>query len=61
MIQLLHHATISHQQYLPEKNGIEIRDTPAENTPKKTIIEPKNVFHGSDNTAILEKIKVPLT
>ena len=45
----------------PRKNGIEIRDTPAENTPKEAIIEPKMPFMGPLITTILEKIKVPLT
>ena len=44
----------------PRKNRIEISDTPAENTPKETIIEPKMPFMGRFIT-ILEKIKVTLT
>ena len=31
----------------PRKNGIEIKDTRAENKPKEAIIEPKNAVHGS--------------
>ena len=41
----------------PRKNRIEISDTPAENTPKKTIIEPKNAVHRSYNNNNLEKDK----
>ena len=41
----------------PRKNKIEISDTPAENTPKKTIIEPKNAVHRSYNNNNLEKDK----
>ena len=39
----------------PRKNRIEINDTPTENTPKKTIIEPKNAVHRSYNNNNLEK------
>ena len=31
----------------PRKNRTEISDTPAENTPRETIIEPKNAVHAS--------------
>ena len=41
----------------PRKNRTEISDTPAENTPKKTIIEPKNAVHRSYNNNKLEKDK----
>ena len=41
----------------PRKNRIEISDTPAQNTPKETIIEPKNAVHGSYNNNDLEKDK----
>ena len=41
----------------PRKNTIEIRDTPAENAPKKTIIELKNAVHGSYNNSNLGKDK----
>ena len=41
----------------PRKNRIEISDTPAENTPKETIIESKNALHGSYNNNNLEKDK----
>ena len=45
----------------PSKNRIEISDTPAENTPKEIIIEPKMPFMGPIITTILEKTKVTLT
>ena len=41
----------------PRKNRIEIRDTPAENTPKEAIIELKNIIHGSYNNNNLGKDK----
>ena len=41
----------------PRKHRIEISDTPAENTPKETIIESKNAVHGSHNNNNLEKDK----
>ena len=41
----------------PRKNRIEISDTPAENTPKETIKEPKNVIHESYNNNNLRKDK----
>ena len=41
----------------PQKYGIEIRDTPAGNTPKETIVEPKNAVHGSYNNSNLGKDK----
>ena len=41
----------------PRKNRIEISDTPAENTLKETIIEPKNAVHGSYNNNNLGKGK----
>ena len=41
----------------PRKNRIEISDTPSENTPKETIIEPKNAVHVSYNNNYLEKDK----
>ena len=39
----------------PRKNRTEISDTPAENTPVETIIEPKNAVHGSYNSNNLGK------
>ena len=39
----------------PRKNRTEISDTPAENTPEETIIEPKNAVHGSYNSNNLGK------
>ena len=41
----------------PRKNRIEMSDTPAQNTPRETIIEPKNAVHGSYNNNNLEKDK----
>ena len=41
----------------PRKNRTETGDTPAENTPKETIKEPKNVVHGSYNNNNLRKDK----
>ena len=41
----------------PRKNKIEIGDTPAQNTPKETIIETKNVVHWSYNNSNLGKYK----
>ena len=40
-----------------KKNRIEISDTSAQNRPKETIIEPKNVVHGSGNNNNLGKDK----
>ena len=42
---------------ISQKNRIEISDTPAENTPKETIIETKNVVHGSYHNRNLGKGK----
>ena len=42
---------------ISQKNRIEISDTPAENTPKETIIETKNVVHGSYHKKNLGKGK----
>ena len=39
----------------PRKNRTEISDTPAENAPEETIIEPKNAVHGSYNSNNLGK------
>ena len=45
----------------PRKNRIEISDTPAQNTPKETIIEQKMSFMGPIITTVSEKINIPLT
>ena len=37
------------------KNRIEVSDTPAQNTPKETIVESKNALHRSYNNNNLEK------
>ena len=42
---------------ISQKNRIEISDTPAENTPRETIIETKNVVHGSYHNKNLGKGK----
>ena len=39
------------------QNRTEISDTPTQNTPKETIIEPKNVVQGSYNNNNLGKDK----
>ena len=41
----------------PQKYGIEIRDTPAGNTPKEKIVESKYAIHGSYNNSNLAKDK----
>ena len=40
-----------------EKNSIETSNAPAQNTPKKTIIEPRNVINGSGDNNHLRKSK----
>ena len=58
-IVLLHHATILPVPLVksPRNNKIETSNTSAQNTPKETITESKNVNDGSDNNNYVGKNK----